>query len=215
MGVLIIGAGGHAKVVTDILQLRGVAITGYLDDHEPDWGTDFCGYPVLGATDRYQDFSADGWIIATGSNAARQRIAAQLGAVTDQHWINAIHPSAVVADSVQLGNGVVIAANVVVNPATVIGNHVILNTASTVDHDCMIDAFAHIPPGCHLAGTVRVGEGAFIGIGSSVIPNMVIGSWSVVGAGSVVVRSIPERVTAKGVPARWQPDEDEHLTGMS
>jgi len=87
----------------------------------------------------------------------------------------------------------------------VLGRHVIVNTGATIDHDCIVGDFAHIGPGVHLAGMVKVGAGAFLGIGSVVLPGLAIGEWSMVGAGAVVIRDVPDRVTAYGVPAKTHP----------
>lgn len=196
--ILIIGAGGHAKVVADILQLQNIPVLGYLDDNPARWGTQVLGKPILASLDRYHEFDVEGMVIAVGDNHARKKIADQLKA----HWANAIHPRATVAPSAQLGKGVVIAAHAVVNPDAQIGDHVIINTGATVDHDCIIGDYAHIAPGVHLAGRVTVHAGALVGVGTAIIPQRIIGAWSVVGAGSVVIRDVPDNATVKGVPAR-------------
>src|SRR5258708_25648783 len=203
-GILILGAGGHGKVVADILQLQGYNVRGYLDDLPETWGTSRLGLTVLAALDRYQDFEPDGVIIGIGSNEFRKKIVERLGAAAQLPWINAIHPQAILASSAQLGKGIVLAAGAIVNPDVIIRNHVIINTAASVDHDCHIGDYVHIAPGTHLGGTVKVDEGALVGIGSTVIPNVTVGCWTTVKAGAVVINNIPEWVTAKGVPARWE-----------
>lgn len=202
-GVLIVGAGGHAKVVAEILHARGAHVLGYLDDEVSLHGKERLGLPILGCIDCYRDFNPNGLIIGVGSNSARFEIAKRLDAVPHRLWLSAIHPQAVIAPSVQLGVGVVVAAGVVINPDTVIGDHAIINTGATVDHDCIIGRFAHIAPGVNLAGNVQIDDECFIGIGSAIIPGCHIGAKSVIGAGSVVISDIPTGVTAKGVPARW------------
>lgn len=202
-GVLIFGAGGHAKVVADILCCQGVSIRGFLDDDPQSWGTTRLGIPVLGGIDAWIDHAPDGLVIGIGSNSIRRAIVARLGDRVQNLWRSAIHPRATIAESVRLGHGVVVAAHAVLNPDSVIGDHAIINTSATVDHDCTIGAYVHIAPGVHLGGGVRVDEGTLIGIGSSVIPYRTIGSWAVIGAGAAVVTDIPDKVTAKGVPARW------------
>lgn len=199
-GVILLGAGGHAKVVADILRCQGGEVAGYLDDNPATWGTHPLDIPVLGPTARYSEYAAEGLIIAIGSNAIRQRLAAELGAAAP--WCNAIHPRATVAASVRLGIGVVVAAGAVINPDCVIGDHVIINTGATMDHECSIASFCHIAPGVHLAGGVQVGEGTLMGIGAVVIPGRKIGCHVTIGAGAVVVDDIPDGVTVKGVPAR-------------
>lgn len=202
-GVLILGAGGHAKVIADILLLQDVTVLGFLDDDPALWGKQFIGLPVLGSIASYADYAPDGLVSAIGSNAVRKRVVSRLGVAVESLWQTVIHPRATVAHSVELGCGLVIAAHAVVNPDSKLGDHVIVNTGATVDHDCIVDSFAHIAPGVHLAGDVKIGEGSLIGIGSQSIPGCHVGAWSVVGAGSTIVTNIPANVTAKGTPARW------------
>lgn len=201
MSVLVIGAGGHGKVVADILQTKGVVVLGFLDDNPATWGTTVLGLPVFGAIELHASIPADGIAMGIGSNRARRQIVARFSSLG---WINAIHPSATIAHSVSLGMGITIAPHVVLAPATHIGDFAIINTAATVDHDCSIGSYAHIAPGSHLAGGVSVGEGALLGVGTSVIPGCTIGAWSTVGAGAAVVKDIPPNTVAKGIPARWE-----------
>jgi sugar O-acyltransferase (sialic acid O-acetyltransferase NeuD family) len=202
-GILILGAGGHAKVVADILTCQGRYVIGFLDDDPALWGSSSLGLPILGGTQAYVDYAPDGLVIGIGRNQRRQAVVERLGPDADRLWVNAVHPGAIIASSVRLGKGVAVMAGAIINPEAVIGDHAIINTGATVDHDCQIGAFCHIAPGTHLAGNVRIGEGAIVGIGSSAIPGCVVGDWSVIGAGAVIVRDIPGGVTAKGVPARW------------
>lgn len=185
-GVLILGAGGHAKVIADILMWQGALIRGFLDDDPNMWGKTCLGLPVLGAIDRYFEYDLGGLIIGVGDNLVRRSIAERLRAQPQGLWLNAIHPRATIAQSVKLGRGVMVGAGAVINPDTVLGDHVVINTGATVDHDCTIGDFAHVAPGAHLAGGVVLGEGVLIGIGSSLTPNVRVGEWTTVRAGSVV-----------------------------
>lgn len=201
-GILIIGAGGHGKVVADILLRQSIPVLGFLDDDPTIWGTSRLGLPVLGAINAFLDYSPGGLVMGIGSNALRQKIVQRLGSVAQELWHSAIHPKAILAPSAKIGRGAVIAAGAIVNPDAYVGEHVIINTGATVDHDCHIGDFVHIAPGVHLAGGVHVGEGSLVGIGSTVIPNCNIGQWTTIGAGAVVVSDIPSHVLAVGVPAR-------------
>lgn len=201
-GILILAAGGHAKVVADILLASGYSVAGYLDDDSSLWGQTRLGIPILGAMAAFDSYAPDGLVIGVGDNAARREITDRLGLVASDLLINAIHPAAVVARSVTLGRGVVIAAGAIVNPDTIIADGAIVNTGASVDHDCVVGAYAHVAPGARLAGGVRVGVGALVGIGSVAIPGASIGSWSTIGAGAAVVTDIPDACTAVGVPAR-------------
>lgn len=201
--VLIVGGGGHAKVVIDILQEYSdiYEVIGFTSQsHNQD---NLCGVPHLG-DDSVISQLRDGvecFIVALGNNVLRKKLfysIVKLGLTP----INAISRAAYVSPYAHVGKGVVISAGAVVNACAVIQDNVIINTLAGVDHDCIVNSHAHIAPGASLAGGVRVGEGAFIGMKSSVIPDKIIGEWSTVGAGSAVVTDIPPFVTAVGVPAK-------------
>jgi acetyltransferase EpsM len=202
-GVLILGAGGHGKVVADTLISQGIPVQGFLDDAPNTWGKYVIGIPVLGAVDQWPEYQPDGLVLGIGANATRQMIVNRLGRAGEELFRNAFHSHAIISSHASLGYDVVVIAGAVINASTIIGNHVIVNTCSSIDHDCVIGDYAHIAPGCHLAGGVSIGEGAMIGAGAVVIPGCTVGKWAVIGAGAVVVRNIPDHVTAKGVPARW------------
>ncbi len=201
-GCLIIGAGGHAKVIADILHCQGVKVLGFVDDNPNLVGQTILGLPVVGLIGHWANFEPSSVILGIGSNAARRAVAERLETSAELPWITAIHPSAIIAKSVRIGNGTVIMAGAVINPDTVLGQHVIINTASSVDHDCTIGSYVHIAPGTHVAGGVSIGSEAFLGIGTSVIPNRKIGENAIIGAGAVVISDIPPNVTAVGVPAK-------------
>ncbi|MGI8858451.1 MAG: acetyltransferase [Thermomicrobiales bacterium] len=201
-GILVLGAGGHGKVVADILGCAGEPVLGFLDDDPATWGTTRLGLPVLGGIATYREHMPGGLVLGMGDSAARIAIVEHLGQHARGLWRNAIHPRAIVARSVRIGSGVAVMAGAVVNPDTVLGDHSVINTGATVDHDCIIGAYAHIGPGAHLAGGVRVGRAAFVGIGASVTQCLSIGDGAVVGAGSVVIDAVPAHVTVKGIPAR-------------
>ena len=204
--VLILGAGGHAQVVSDIF-LRAYEAgahaqpIGFLDDDVRLTGTVLMGLPVLGPIAQLDKFDHDAVIVAIGNNHTRTRIFAMLRAQGTQ-IVNAIHPSAVLAPDVRLGEGVMICAGVVVNTGTSIGDNVILNTVCSVDHHNHISPHAHVAPGTHLGGNVHIGEGALVGLSAAVLPGCSVGNWAIVGAGSVVINDVPPFTTAVGVPAR-------------
>jgi sugar O-acyltransferase (sialic acid O-acetyltransferase NeuD family) len=201
--LVIIGAGGHAKVVADVAISAGFDVIGFLDDHMEV--APLTGYGVLGCVSMIGELLVKNqelkFIIAIGDNQVRRKLATDL-----LDWSNrlstVVHPSASLSSYVELGLGAVVMPHVVVNAGAQIGNHVILNTACTIDHDCSVRQYAHVSPGAHIAGNVLVGEGVHLGVGVSVIPQRIIGAWSVVGAGAVVVEDVPSRVVAVGVPAR-------------
>lgn len=198
-GIVVIGAGGHAKVVVATLQAAGRAVSAVLDDNPARWGDLLLGVPISGPVDSIRLRIPCRAIIAVGDNSVRRQIAERWRSV---EWINVVHPSAIVHATVALGPGSIICAGAVVQPDARIGAHAIVNTSASVDHDATVGDYAHVAPGVRLAGQVRIGDGALIGIGASVTPGVSIGSGSIVGAGSVVVHDIPERVVAMGIPAR-------------
>ena len=199
MKVVVIGAGGHAKVVISTLQAAGVTVDLALDEDERKWGSKILNVPVEGPTNLIKRMENVTAVIAIGSNSVRKKIALEYPNV---RWLTVIHPRAYVHESVQIGEGTVVFAGAVIQPYTKIGSHVIINTSATIDHDCEIGDYAHIAPGSHLAGSVKVGEGTLIGIGASVIPGVKIGEWAIVGAGAVVIDDIPPYTTVVGVPAK-------------
>jgi sugar O-acyltransferase (sialic acid O-acetyltransferase NeuD family) len=205
MKVLIIGAGGHARVIADALLCRTelgekYEIVGFLDDNTDLRNKGYLGVRILGNISEASEFDHEAVVIGIGDNAARKKLYLKFKEM-DKKIITVIHPQAVIGTDVEIADGTVIFANVVVNSGARIGSNVILNTACTVGHDVVLCSHTQIGPGVNLGGGVQVGEGAFIGIGSSVNQQMKIGDWSVVGAGAAVVHDIPANITVVGVPA--------------
>lgn len=185
-----------------MLQVAGKGkILGYVDDNSNLWGKMLMGLPIFGPIEHLADLDADAVIVGIGENKARKRYY-QWAQEKGYAMSNAIHPRAVIARDVSIGEGVVIFANAVVNSESSIGDNVILNTGCSVDHDCTIGNHVHIGPGAHLAGGVVVGEESLVGIGASILPNRRVGRLSTVGAGGVVIHDIPDRVIAIGIPAK-------------
>lgn len=202
-GNLIIGAGGHGKVIADIMLSCGMAVMGFLDDNPFLIGKQILGLPILGNVENWLNFDVEKLVVGIGDNSVRRLIVQRIEQVGSPIWATAIHPRATIANSVVVDIGTVVMAGAVINPDTTLGQHTIINTGATVDHDCEIGNFVHIAPGTHLAGGVHIGDGAMLGIGCSVTPGCNVGQGSIVGAGAVVVCDVPSGVIAKGVPARW------------
>lgn len=198
--VIILGAGGHAKVIADIIEKNGDNVVGFLDDNEDNQNKIiYKDKKVIGKIKDALFCESTEFIIAIGSNAIRKKIAEQY----NLNWYTAIHPSAIVANEVTIGIGTVVTANAVINPGTKIGQHCIINTSSSVDHDNVIEDFVHISPGATLAGTVTIKELTWICAGATVINNITIEKNNVIGAGAVVVKDIIDNnKTYIGVPAK-------------
>ena len=204
--IVIWGAGGHARVVADVIHcLKQSEIAGFLDDANPERrGSEFCGGRILGGAEQLAPLLKEGIgyiVIAIGDCVARLR-SASIARDAGFHLATLCHPSAVVATSASIGPGTVLFAGSVVNPDCCIGANVILNTAATVDHECLVEDGVHIGPGAHIGGRCRIGSSAWIGIGATVKDGVDIAPESTIGAGAVVVRDIPQNVIAYGVPAR-------------
>ena len=206
MRVLILGAGGHGRVVLDILsQGRRHDVVGFLDNNPAIHGRRIDGLPVHGSLDDLAPLSREldvqGAIIAIGDNGVRRGIVRHVDQ-TGLQLVSAIHPSATLAHNANIGRNVVVAAGVVVCAHCQIGDSVILNTGCIIDHQTVVGEGCHICPGVRVAGRVIIEPGAFIGIGATVVPKLTIGCESIVGAGTVVIDDVPPMTTVVGVPAR-------------
>lgn len=194
--LVIIGAGGHAKVVADIAQKNNLDILGFLDDNATE---DVLGCPIIGKVSDCVNFDSDVmFIIAIGNNEVREKITSNYNV----NYTSLIHPSAQIAIDVNIGVGTVIMANAVVNPSAKIGKACIINSNSVVEHDCEIGDYSHISPAVVLCGTVKIGDKVHIGANSVVKNNITICDDVTVGIGAAVTKDIAEKGIYVGVPAR-------------
>ena len=190
--VYLYGAGGHALVIAEIVELNGNHIAGISDRNEDI--KEFRGLAV----DHTESVHTDGeLIVSIGGNSVRRRVAERLAAAGGRFGV-AIHPAAIVSESAEIGEGSVVMAGAIINPNVKIGKHCIINTGAVIDHECVIGDYVHVSPHATLCGQVSVGEGTWIGAGTTVIQCLNVGAWSVIGAGSVVVNDIPDNVKAFG-----------------
>ena len=198
--LLIIGAGGHGRVVADVASRTGrYEALAFLDDSVPEGPLP---YPYLGNCAMAEQLVAEyDMFVAIGNGAVRQKLMERLVSI-GAHMATVIAPDAVIGADVQIGTGTVIMSGVVINTATRIGQGVIVNTASSVDHDCVIEDYCHVAVGAHLCGTIHIGAQTWIGAGATVINNTQICSGCIIGAGAVVIRNIEEAGTYVGVPAK-------------
>ncbi|HSW44386.1 MAG TPA: acetyltransferase [Phycisphaerae bacterium] len=215
---VIVGAGGHGRVVLDILlSAHQYQVVGFLDSNPSLHGRRMDGVPILGDLNALPDLRAQGVtraVVAIGDNGVRRSFAQQIEQAGFE-LINAIHPSANLARTVSLGRNVVVAAGALVCAHCQIGDSVILNTGCIIDHESMIGTAVHICPGAKLAGRVTVEAGAHIGIGATVLQVLRIGCEAVIGGGAVVIDDVEPMTTVVGVPARpvSAPAPDDELPG--
>ncbi len=192
---MIVGAGGHARVV--LAALSDSPVAGWVTPDDPE-GTLIGGLPVLGG-DALLSSRPEPAHAAIGDNARRRAVVESAGR---RVWRAIVSPHALILGPVEIGEGAFIGARAVVQPGARIGRHAIVNTGAIVEHDGVVGDFAHIAPGAVLSGGVRVGDDTLIGAGAVVTPGISIGRDAVIGAGAVVVRDVPDGVTVVGNPAR-------------
>lgn len=194
--LIIIGAGGHGKVIADNAVKNGYTDICFVDDNM----TGEClGFPIVGKCCDLENLSNDKtyFVIGIGNNEVRKQIAQKF----DINWATIVHPSAQIATNVSVGKGSVVMAGAVINADASVGEHCIINTGVIIEHDNVIEDYVHISPNAALGGTVRIGTGTHIGIGATVINNTHVCCNCTVGAGAVVVRDIKTSGTYVGVPA--------------
>ncbi len=199
--LIIIGAGGHGKVIADIaMKMKQWKNIAFLDDGEQI--EPLFGLKVLGKIKDAPLYEKDAdFFVAVGNNVTREGMQEELER-KGMSMATLIHPQAVMGQEVEIGAGSVVMAGVVINSSSKIGKGCILNTSCSLDHDNIIEDYVHISPGAHLAGTVRIGRRSWLGIGSIVSNNIAICGDCVIGAGAVVVKDICETGIYIGNPAK-------------
>lgn len=200
--VVILGAGGHCKVIIDLLeQNQEYKIKGIIDSSKEKM---FVGIPIIGDDSDLGAIYNDGVthaFVAIGNNGIRRKLIECLKEI-GYTLINVISPTAIVSKHAELGTGIVIMPGSIINAYAEIEDGCIINTSATIDHDTKIKAFSHIAPGTHIAGNSSVGEGSFLGVGTNVIDGVHIGSNVTVGAGSTVIGDIQDNCIVVGTPAK-------------
>jgi sugar O-acyltransferase (sialic acid O-acetyltransferase NeuD family) len=203
---IILGAGGHGRVICDILRYRVKSdLLVFLDDDPQKQSKVIDGVRVIGSIEALfelvkerKDIKA---IPAFGDNKSRRKFF-QLIKEAGVEILDAVHPKTVISPSVKIGEGFVAMAGAIVNPGVKIGENVCINTNAVVEHDCYIGAHVHIFPGAVITGGVRIEDGCHIGSGAVINPYLKIGQGSYVGSGAVVKEDIPPGLIVAGVPAR-------------
>jgi len=205
--LVIVGAGAVGRqivqIARDISQINNEwTIAGIVDDNEEAWGSTVAGVPVLGGLEWIVSHPRIWVVVAVGSGRDRESIVRRIEAHCEVRYATLIHHLAWIGERTRVGPGTVVYPGALIDPDVDIGCHVQLNKGCSIGHDCRITDFATIAPNTSLGGGTQIGEGADMGIASCTIPGVTVGAWARVGAGAVVIRSIPAGVTAVGVPAR-------------
>ena len=200
--VIIIGAGGHGKVISDIIIKSGDKLIGFLDDNV-EIGTKIIEqYEIIGKVNECENIQEEdkslSFVIAIGNNYTRKDIYEKY----KLNYYTAIHPSAIIGMQVDIGEGTVIMANSCINPNTRIGKNCIINTGAIIEHDNIIGDYVHISPNATLCGTVKVGNFTHIGAGVTIKNNITICDNCIIGAGAVVIQDISQKGIFVGVPIR-------------
>ncbi|MEK3796912.1 acetyltransferase [Peribacillus sp. FSL H8-0477] len=215
MKIVIVGDGGHSKVITDLINSQNdIQIVGYLDDkYQEIYVKNHQFFGPLSTVHKLRELFNDiKYIVAIGNNVVRKQIVHLLGLPID-YYATLQHKSALVSPSAKIGFGSVIMANTVINADSQIGSHSIINTGSIVEHDNKLADFVHLSPQATLTGSVVIEEGVHIGAGATLIPHVQIGEWAIIGAGATVINHIPAYSTAVGTPANVKNNERLRVSG--
>lgn len=205
MKIVIIGAGGQARVVYEILRYnRNMEIFAFIDNIIKGSEEKIMGIQVLGdhsILPKLIKEGVKGYIVAVGDNRIRMQYFNKFLNM-DLIPINAIHPTAHITYNAKIGKGVVISTGATIATGTTIGDNVIINTGAIIEHEDVIGDHVHIAPGVVLAGRITIKENSFIGAGSVIKEYITIGENTIIGAGSIVLQDIPDNVVAAGTPAK-------------
>lgn len=198
--LVIIGAGSLGVMALDTALNEGIYSLKeiFFIDDDKEIGEKIYEVPVIGGINKLKclDVKKHNFIIAIANNIIRKKIAEN----HNLSYINIIHPSAVISKFAILGVGNIILPNVSIDPETIIQNHVIINKNTSLGHNVKMESFTQASPGCQLGGIV--GEGTFVGLGATILPNVKVGRFSTIGAGAVVTEEISDNCTAVGIPAK-------------
>lgn len=199
--IVVIGAGGLGRETLEVLKSNPCHeqnLLGFIDDNEKLHGKTINGYPVLGGCEWLED--QDVLVVCgIGNNYTRKRVIEKLA--KDTQFVNALHQNTEIGDTVTFGEGNVVTSNCTLTCNIKIGNHVFINLHTTIGHDSILEDYVNLAPGVHISGNVTLKEGCYIYTGAVILPGVTIGRWAEIGAGSVVLKDIPDYAVAVGIPA--------------
>lgn len=204
--IIVIGGGGHSRVLIDMILMKSSSILGFTDVDQQLHNSPIQGVRYLGDDNEVYKYSpADILLVnaigSIGSTKMRKQIYETFKS-KGYSFASCIHPSAIISSEVILAEGVQIMAGTIIQTGSQIGVNTIINTRSSVDHGCVISPHVHVAPGVTLSGGVRIGTGAHIGSGSTVIQEVCLHEFCIIGAGAVVLEDVPAHRTYVGVPAK-------------
>jgi acetyltransferase EpsM len=196
MNISIIGAGGHSKVIIDIIrEIGNYNIVGIYDDNKMGY---FSGIKIIGKISEINN-TTDYFIIGIGNDKIRKKISEEYKQLK---WATLIHPKTIISKTATIKDGTVICAGAIIQTEVEVGKHCIINTNCSIDHESIIGDYCSICPSSTICGQVKLGESSFIGANSTIIQTIEIGKESIIGAGTVVIRNIPNNSKVVGNPAR-------------
>lgn len=204
MKAVIIGAGAQGRVALDLINSnQEFNEIEFLDDDASKWNTCLNGVKIAGPISSLESYDKNNFraLIALGNPIARKKVAHRLDQI-GAPLMNLIHNSAYIASSVSLGEGNTFCAQAIINSNAEIKSHVLVNNIAVVEHDSLLNNYTTVCPGAQIGGRVDLAEGAFICTGAIVLPRLKIGEYSVLAAGSVLTKDLPDHVLAMGAPAR-------------
>ncbi len=201
--MIIIGAGGHARVVIETALLNNYEVLGVIDHQYLGYQESIIGIPVIGGLSELKKYDPKDTsvFIALGEGRERETYF-NMGSKEGYELPSLIHPTATIGSHVNIGQGVLINSGAIINTGVSLGEGAIVNTGAIIDHESEIGKYAHVGPGSKIAGRVTVGEYTFIGIGAIIIDKISVGFGCRIGAGAVLINDIPSDSTVVGIPAR-------------
>lgn len=203
--IVVLGAGGHAKVLVSTLLLANMKLLG-ITEREHCKADYLLGIKIIGDDECISRFSPGEILLVNGLGSvgrgkARRNLYEKFKKL-GYSFANVIHPSAIIANDACINDGAQIMAGSVIQPGCTLGENTIINTKASIDHDCILAKHIHVAPGATISGGVKIGEGSHIGTGAVIIQGICIGANCIIGAGAVVIKDVPDETVVVGVPAK-------------